>query len=94
MRLMVYSVFDSKAGAYLQPFFAVNRGVAIRSFSAAVADEGHVFHANAEDFSLFELGEFCQESGALIPYGAPEHVTSAHVVAATRPIRPVLTEVA
>ena len=38
-----FSVFDCKAEAYMVPMFMQSRGVAIRSFGAAAADEKHDF---------------------------------------------------
>ena len=64
----VYSVFDSKADAYLQPFFAPTRGVAVRMFETAAQDVAHDFHRHAGDFTLFEIGEFDEVKGTLVPY--------------------------
>jgi len=58
MKMKVFSVFDSKASAYLQPFFMVTKGTAIRAFSDLVNDEKHQFGKHPEDFTLFELGEW------------------------------------
>lgn len=66
MIMKVYSVFDSKATAFLQPFFAVNRAVALRSFARAVNEEGSDFHLYAGDYTLFELGEWDQMSGKFV----------------------------
>ena len=35
----MYSVYDVKAEAYLQPFYMENKNVAIRAFEATVNDE-------------------------------------------------------
>lgn len=81
---LVFSVYDSKANAFLQPFFAVSRGVAERSFFAAVIDERHDFNRFAEDYTLFELGEFDEESAQFSCLETPRsmalasHVLSMH----------------
>ena len=54
----VYSVYDSKAEAYLPPMFFPSKGVAIRAFTVAVTDASHDFHKFSEDYTLFELGSF------------------------------------
>ena len=59
----IHSVYDSKAQAYLQPFFSVTTGVAVRQFTAAVQDSNHDFHRFAEDYTLFELGDFNENTG-------------------------------
>lgn len=61
--LKVFSIYDSKAEAYLQPFFSPTRGMAIRSFQNAANTAGHDFNRFAADFTLFELGEFEPNSG-------------------------------
>lgn len=66
MILKVFSVFDSKAKAYLQPFHAVNSAVALRSFEAAVNDERHDFHRFAGDYTLFEIGIWDDQSGEVV----------------------------
>lgn len=63
MKIYAYSVFDEKAAAYLQPFFAPTRGLAIRSFADAVNDPAHAFHKHLADYTLFEVGEFDQNLG-------------------------------
>lgn len=59
----VYSVFDSKAAAYLQPFHAINAAVASRMIADAVQQKDHMFNQHAADFTLFELGDFDDLSG-------------------------------
>lgn len=63
MILKAFTIYDSKAESYLQPFFFNTKGQAIRSFSDAVAEEGHQFRRHAQDYTLFECGEFDQSSG-------------------------------
>ncbi len=77
MLINMFAIFDSKAGAYLQPFFSQSRGVALRSFMGASADASHDFNKYPEDFSLVELGEFDQESGKLVAYSNPTNLGSA-----------------
>lgn len=78
----MFAVFDSKAGAYLEPFFAPTRGVAMRSFEAACLSEGHSFARHAEDYTLFEVGEFHEDSGLVIPcdHGPVSLLTAWQVV--------------
>ncbi len=68
--LMVYSVFDSKVGAFLAPFFRVNRAVALRTFMSAVQEEGSDFNRYAGDYTLFELGEWDSLEGKWVPLEA------------------------
>jgi len=61
----MFSVYDSKAGAYTQPFYAVNSRVAVRMFTELANDPKHTFGMHPEDFTLFELGSFDDQSGRI-----------------------------
>lgn len=63
MRLKIFSVFDSKADAFLQPFYALTTGIAVRMFEETCSDTEHQFHRHAADFTLMELGTFDQQKG-------------------------------
>lgn len=64
----MYSVFDQKAEAYARPFCAPSRGMAVRSFADEVNREDSDFGKHAEDYFLFELGEFDERTGVLKPH--------------------------
>lgn len=71
MKVLVYSVFDSKASCYGQPFFCLSREVAQRAFIDTIADPNSMLGKHPEDFSLFELGSFNDENGAFDMHAAP-----------------------
>ncbi len=58
MIIKVFTVYDSKAEAYLQPFYSQSKGSAIRSFQEAVNDPKSNIGKYPADFTLFELGSF------------------------------------
>lgn len=58
MNLKVFTMYDSKAEAYLQPFFMVNAGMAIRALTEVINDVNHTFCKHAADYTLFEIGTF------------------------------------
>lgn len=64
-RVCIYSIYDSKAGAYLQPFFSINHDTAKRDFSAGCNDPDHAFCRYAQDFTLFHVGNWDQTDGVL-----------------------------
>jgi len=66
-----YSVRDLKAAAFAPPFFLGRDEVAVRTFSDALADPGHPMAAHPEDYQLFYLGEFNDETGRLTGADAP-----------------------
>jgi len=59
----VYAIYDSKTEAYLQPFQAITRGSAIRSFSEAISDPKTSLHRWPSDYTLFEIGLFDERRG-------------------------------
>lgn len=61
----MFSVYDEKAKAYLPPFFLHTVGMAHRAFADAVNDPSHMFAKHPEDFYLFRVGEFNDESGVV-----------------------------
>lgn len=59
----IYAIHDSKAEAYMQPFFVQAAGVAIREFDKLCNDEKHPVGQHAEDYTLFELGFWDDQTG-------------------------------
>lgn len=66
MKLKVFSVFDSKAAYFGNPFYEQREASAVRAFSDAVNSnvEGNLWSKHPEDYSLFLLGEFDNETGS------------------------------
>lgn len=56
--LKIFSIYDSKANAFMQPFFSPNVSVAKRTVMRALMDPDSDFGKFKEDFSLFEFGEW------------------------------------
>ena len=73
----MFSVFDSKAEAFLPPMFFPTRGVAIRAFSQAAADGEHDFCKYPDDYSLFELGSFDPSTAVFACHVAPVNLGTA-----------------
>lgn len=63
MKLGIFCVFDSKAGAFTAPFVAFNAPMAQRSVAIAVRDPESMFHKFPEDFQLFQIGVFSDDTG-------------------------------
>lgn len=59
----IFTVYDSKAEAFLSPFLFSSTGQALRAFADSVADSNHQFARHPEDFTLFELGTY-DDNGA------------------------------
>lgn len=80
MKHNVYSVYDSKAEAYLPPFYLHADGQAIRSFTTAANTVGHDFNKFSGDFTLFRIGKFDDFSGMLEPESSHIRLCSANEV--------------
>ena len=65
MELGVFSVYDSKAGAYLRPFYERNAATALRSFEEACRDTQSNFYKYAADYTLFDIGKWDEEDGEI-----------------------------
>lgn len=61
--IKIYAVHDSVAGAFATPYFAVNDGVAVRSFGRLVMDQNHPYHHSPADFTLYCVGSFDVQGG-------------------------------
>jgi len=73
----VYSVYDHKACAFSNPFVAPNDNVALRSFHQAANDENSEISKYPNDYSLFKLGSFNDETGSLSPITPCENLVTA-----------------
>lgn len=63
----VFGVRDAKALAFLQPFFSVSVGAAIRAFSDAVnEDVKSPLGKHPEDYVLYELASFDDNTGEFV----------------------------
>jgi len=66
-----FTVYDSAARRYLEPFFAETVEVAIRMFRTLCNRPEHQFAKFPEDYALFHIGSFSQETGMLESFVAP-----------------------
>ncbi len=85
MDLHIFSIFDLKAEAYIQPFFATNEGMAKRMFHKACNDPETDFYKYPQDYTLFFIGFFSQSTGILHPNLAPETLGGALEYKGTEP---------
>ena len=88
MKLCFYSVFDSAVGAYMRPFVMQSDGQAVRQFTDEAVGADNPIASHPEDYSLFRVGMFDDNSGTIIAE-EPTCLARAHeVVAASRTIEP------
>lgn len=63
--MIICSVHDSKADAFLPPFVCRSKGEAIRSFTDAVQTPDHMFNKHPSDFTLFKVAGWDEFTGAV-----------------------------
>ena len=75
--LKIFSVYDKKQEAYLNPFYRSQVGEAIREFLDAVNDDKTQFNKHPEDYSLQIIGEFNNGTGIITPKTNPQIIEEA-----------------
>lgn len=63
MQMSIYCVYDRVAKTYYTPFFMYNDDHAKRTFMQMQRDENTPMHNSPEDFDLYHIGYFGNESG-------------------------------
>jgi len=77
MVLKIFSVRDSKGEIFGQPFFQKTPGEAERSFKMLVNDSQSIPSKYPEDFDLYYIGQFDDQSGKVQPIDTPMHIVKA-----------------
>jgi hypothetical protein len=78
MKLNSYSIYDSAAKAYAQPFFVQNDAIALRMFMNMVnSEEANEIKHHPEQFTLFKIGTFDDQCGSLKPMETPVPLSKA-----------------
>lgn len=63
LEYQMFSIYDSKAEVFKQPFMLRTKGEAIRGFTDLANDEKTEIGKHPEDFTLFHLGSYDMVSG-------------------------------
>ena len=67
----MFSIFDSKAEAFISPWFLPEIEMAKRTFSDCVNSTDHQFSKHSGDYTLFHLGTFSQTTGEFVLNSTP-----------------------
>lgn len=74
----LYSIRDSKTGIYHKPWYSLNNEDAERGFKTVVNNpKSENIHDFPEDFDLFFLGTYDDNTGLVTPEPTPIHVQKA-----------------
>lgn len=66
MKHIIVAVRDRQLDAFMRPFTAATIGQAVRAFSDEVNRQGSELNQHPEDYELYQLGEFDDDTGALL----------------------------
>lgn len=74
MKTQIFAIYDSTLKLYQQPHFCINRGHALRMVQDIMDRGDSPLSKHSNDFTLFELGEYDDETGKLKSLATPEKV--------------------
>lgn len=77
MKMKVFAIRDGKAEIYFPPFFQKTHGEAERSLRELMRDESSMVAKYPEDYDLYFLGEYDDQSGKMSLQDTPQHVLKA-----------------
>lgn len=63
----LFTVYDMVAERYMKPFWGTNIASAIRGFSDACLDKDSPFFDHLEDYALYNIAQFNEETGEVTP---------------------------
>lgn len=69
--MKMYSVYDQGVGAFMAPFMLRSKGEAVRQFMNTVSDPKTEFFRHPDHFTLFELGDYDEQSGKFKNHPSP-----------------------
>ena len=75
--LSTFSIYDAKSGLFSTPQYCVNQAVAIRQFVEICSNPETLLFKNPEDFFLYFLGTFDEETGQTQQPETPEQIMHA-----------------
>lgn len=76
-KVSVYAIIDVKSSRFMAPVTQANDAVAVRSFKARCEQKDSIFYTNPEDFILYRIGEFNDESALIEATVPPVHICKA-----------------
>lgn len=74
----VYSIYDSKSETYSKPFHMHNDAIAIRSATDLLKSQNSEIANHPEDFTLFLLGEWDDNSAVFAIRETPKNILRFH----------------
>lgn len=72
MKHQIIAVFDRGIQAYMRPFTTPHRNAALRSFTDEANREDSEICKHPEDYDLYQVGEFDENTGQITGLDRPE----------------------
>lgn len=73
----MYSIRDDKAQLFHVPFFNKTHGEAERNFKQLLVDDKSTISKYPEDFDLYYIGEYDDNTGKIETLATPQHIAKA-----------------
>lgn len=77
MLTKLYSIRDQKAEIFNVPFMKKTHGEAERDFKSLCNDPQSTVSKYPEDFDLYYIGDYDDNTGKIMPLDTPQHVVKA-----------------
>lgn len=78
MRLKIYSIRDGKGDFFNTPFFQRTTGEAERTFENLTKDTATFVSKYPDDYDLFYIGDFDDQTGQITNLVSPVHICKAN----------------
>lgn len=73
----MFTIKDQKAQVYNTPFFQKSPGEAERSLKSLTNDNQSLISKYPEDFDLYLIGEYDDQTGMMTSLDTPQHIVKA-----------------
>lgn len=78
MLLQCFSIYDSKGLVFHAPFYQTSPPAAVRLFSDLINDPSTSLYKHPLDYTLWHVGSYDDQTGALTPYAPIKHVVDGN----------------
>lgn len=74
MKFKIFSIKDHALDAYMRPWYAQSTGQAVRMFQDEINNPQSEMHKHPDDYDLYELGDWDEETAEFKNLGTPKQV--------------------
>jgi len=71
------AVKDAKIGSFARPVCVVNEATAVRAFADAVNDPTTEYHKHPEDYTIWSIGTYDDQTGQFMNSASPTQLALA-----------------